>query len=397
MKDKGKIIIKKTKKGLAGDVEIYGKEKTVTMSIPPDFQIKDMSLDGKECEVEREKGQITKIIVDNAELPKRQTKPAGSADKRYAQHHKKNSPHQKTPDEHRGKEKKIDLWKIENTILPQDTRKALSNNDIDNFHLKLNKAAQYIDDKKDDKKFEFYKTDRVQLNVKHVYSKIPIEELKKRQNDIVQKYKKNGYTVSSLSLKTDWRLVVGLGSGSVYETSMTLHHIYGIPYLPGSVIKGIVRSFIITEKFGMNDDDVSDIAKAEARALKDKTFCDIFGCPKENSHYNEARQGRVIFMDAFPNNIPTIEPDIINPHYADYYNEKSPPGDYLSPKPIPFLTVKDTSFNFNILAKEKHQYVLSQSEIDNKTIAEWLKKALTVHGIGAKTAVGYGYMKEAEG
>ena len=45
-------------------------------------------------------------------------------------------------------------------------------------------------------------------------------------------------------------MVVGLGGESVYETSITLHHIYGIPYIPASSIKGVVRSWIITEVFG---------------------------------------------------------------------------------------------------------------------------------------------------
>ncbi len=36
---------------------------------------------------------------------------------------------------------------------------------------------------------------------------------------------------------------------------------------------------------------------------------------------------------------------------------------------------------------------LSSFKIKNKSIEEWFKEALQNHGIGEKTAVGYGYFK----
>jgi len=35
------------------------------------------------------------------------------------------------------------------------------------------------------------------------------------------------------------RLAINLGSESVLETSIALHHSYGVPYIPGSAIKGV--------------------------------------------------------------------------------------------------------------------------------------------------------------
>ena len=49
-------------------------------------------------------------------------------------------------------------------------------------------------------------------------------------------------SLSSCEGTIDWRLIVGLGNESVYDTSMTLHHVYGIPYIPASAVKGVVRS-----------------------------------------------------------------------------------------------------------------------------------------------------------
>nr|MDQ3012024.1 type III-B CRISPR module RAMP protein Cmr6 [Acidobacteriota bacterium] len=35
------------------------------------------------------------------------------------------------------------------------------------------------------------------------------------------------------------RIVIGVGNESVLETSVTLHRTYGVPYLPGSALKGL--------------------------------------------------------------------------------------------------------------------------------------------------------------
>jgi hypothetical protein len=55
MTEKGKIIVQKSKKGFAGFIEIVGK----TMPLYS-YEFKDGTLNGRECEVEREQGQIKK-------------------------------------------------------------------------------------------------------------------------------------------------------------------------------------------------------------------------------------------------------------------------------------------------------------------------------------------------
>src|SRR5437667_12057289 len=39
------------------------------------------------------------------------------------------------------------------------------------------------------------------------------------------------------------RMVVGLGSESVLEASISLHRTYGVPYIPGSALKGLAASY----------------------------------------------------------------------------------------------------------------------------------------------------------
>src|SRR5712692_11262510 len=45
----------------------------------------------------------------------------------------------------------------------------------------------------------------------------------------------------------DWRMVIGLGGETVLETDITLHHLYGIPFIPGSALKGLTRAYVAEE------------------------------------------------------------------------------------------------------------------------------------------------------
>jgi len=105
------------------------------------------------------------------------------------------------------------------------------------------------------------------------------------------------------------------------------------------------------------------------------------------------------FFDAFPtsNNF-ELKPDILNNHYPDYYTKGKPPTDTQSPVPIFFLTVQGkeekgenqgAEFQFIIGTKKDS---IDKYTVKAQTISFWLKDALTNHGIGAKTAVGYGYL-----
>ena len=113
----------------------------------------------------------------------------------------------------------------------------------------------------------------------------------------------------------------------------------------------------------------------EEKALKNKDFRDVFG--------SEEKRGKVQFLDAYPDEV-NFATDIMNPHYPYYYSGSEPPTDHQNPKPIPFLTVENTTFRFAFLAKHQSQNLLD--EIENR-----FQEALELKGVGAKTAVGYGY------
>jgi CRISPR-associated protein Cmr6 len=220
----------------------------------------------------------------------------------------------------------------------------------------------------------------------------------------------------TLEMAPDYRMVVGLGNPSVYETSMTLHHIYGFPFIPSTGIKGSLRNYVINKFFDLTEEERSSNPKnpgsiKEKKALQSEWFCRIFGCPPESGRVDEAGNsvafiGDIVFFDAMPVQPPHIDIDVMTVHYPDYYSDKGlPPADWQNPNPIPFLTVKDgptrkNRFQFIIglrkgiheVSVDMHGACIPLLEFTNQLLVE----ALTQHGIGAKTAVGYGYFNNTK-
>jgi len=258
-----------------------------------------------------------------------------------------------------------DSFRLEVSKIPFDTKNSLIK-DIDNFHLKLNKFARF----EGDKFYFFQKSRNGSYRIKENFGVLEnkFAALNERHHNNAKAL--FGENVIDVTLTPSYHLVVGLGGHSVYETSMTLHHIYGVPYIPASSIKGVVRSWIILNVY----------ENEENLALKDDTFIKWFG--------NQSSSGKLVFFDSFPNEKPRLEPDIMNVHYPKYYQGVEPPTDTQSPNPIPFLTVTKSPFKFFIGSSDLNS---KSDKLKGQTIEWWLKDALTNHGIGAKTAVGYGY------
>ncbi|MGZ5434687.1 MAG: type III-B CRISPR module RAMP protein Cmr6 [Pyrinomonadaceae bacterium] len=180
-------------------------------------------------------------------------------------------------------------------------------------------------------------------------------------------------TVADYGAKTrnavvDGRIVVGLGSESVLETSITLHATYGVPVVPGSALKGLARHFASSRVDGWTSNHSNVVfgnhKKAEEAFAGFVTFFDALPVPPED--------GKEQFLHA----------DVITVHHADYYmKENVPPADWDDPTPIPFLSATGT-------------YLIALAGP-----AEWieptfklLELALKDEGIGAKTSSGYGRM-----
>lgn len=64
-----------------------------------------------------------------------------------------------------------------------------------------------------------------------------------RLNKVEAAVSQQCFKIRSFSVNVQWRLVIGLGLPTPLEVGITLHHLYGFPYLPGSAIKGVTRSW----------------------------------------------------------------------------------------------------------------------------------------------------------
>ena len=161
--------------------------------------------------------------------------------------------------------------------------------------------------------------------------------------------------------KTVSRFVTGLGRSHPVENGFAWHPTLGTPYLPGSSVKGMVRAWATAED-----------------------GCDGEGDPLWRLLGDLDRAGIISFLDAVPTGVASLEADVMTPHYANWTVD-DPPGDWRSPKPIPFLTVAcGVRMIFGVAPCG------AANRNDVATVMDWIAQALEFQGTGAKTAVGYG-------
>ena len=238
--------------------------------------------------------------------------------------------------------------------------------------------------------------------------KTNVEKLKNLHKWIIMSLLKDDwYICSDIQKKLQWRMVVGLGTNHPYEVSMKLHHIYGVPIIPGSALKGIARDMALL-KIGDNLKQIEENIQGwfKDNDKKKKFFAKIKGEEFSNltneeklllAFGNQQFSGIVVFLDAIPDSAPKFKVDIMNPHYPEYYQGKNFPTDWQNPNPIKFLTVENTKFRFTLLVNKAR---LNRNDKDDyaKDVAnyawEMLKEALEELGVGAKTSVGYGYFND---
>lgn len=214
---------------------------------------------------------------------------------------------------------------------------------------------------------------------------------------------KSGFETKTLRAKTGYRFITGMGYPSPVENGMLLHHIYGIPYIHGESVKGLVRH-VFCEKIAYKEEENYDeflkalknlIQKLEEETYEDekvlKEYTLLFGTKK--------REGAIVFFDAYPQEIrkDNFVIDIMNPHYVKYYAEKGkePPADWYNPTPIFFLALEDIEFVFTIgydplrLGKEEGDKLIEKA-------VSYLRKGLEMYGMGAKKRKGYGWFNVSE-
>lgn len=197
-----------------------------------------------------------------------------------------------------------------------------------------------------------------------------------------------GDAVFSLPAESLSPFMTGTGMEHPLENGFAFLAPYGLPYLPGSGVKGVLRR---TAEY------LRDLEFGESDCGWNQPAIDILFGPEPVGD-EDGHRGALVFWDVY------IQPkdyklgmDILTPHYTEYYKGETTPHDSGQPVPVPFLVVPpEAKFQFHIQCNT--EYI-----VDENIKKNWrnLVKGLLEHcfdwlGFGAKTASGYGQLISLE-
>lgn len=261
-------------------------------------------------------------------------------------------------------------------FLPKDTVSTLENiKCIDNLYLQLYRYAHMEVNNKAKIKITPYIPNKDSQYLDLAFYRSILSNLDKRIQKVWSplKFQDHPFIISQQS-----RWAIGIGGVSPYGNLLlpTLHPLYGIPYLPASTLKGLMRHCWIDAD---ENEEAEEVLKLFGSSIDEISDDEINGAD---------RMGQLVFFDSYPD--PDCKgklvKDVFTPHYQDYYSSfgSTPPTDDQNPIPIEFLCTED--FRFKI-------YIGTRKEL-NDNEKNKLQKALiyvfSEQGIGAKTALGYG-------
>lgn len=195
--------------------------------------------------------------------------------------------------------------------------------------------------------------------------------------------------------KLEGRLAINLADSLIQNAGICLDRLFGLPYIPGSGVKGVCRHAalemlsgaegaerkrlfdLFRRTFGTADNDYSG---------KNASLAEYKSLLAEGGPLN--LKGAVSFLPAYPVSEAKIVVDLTNVHYPDYYRAGEERAQSVEkPRPNPFPAVE---------VGARFGFCLVLNGIDgDRGLLEFarlcLEEALTIRGLGAKTASGYGW------
>lgn len=275
-----------------------------------------------------------------------------------------------------------------------------------------------------------------------------ISAIQVRQRSLIAHYGHNGYRIGTTSTAP---FASGLGNEHPIENGFAFLTPYGLPYLAGSGVKGILRRaaeelamenatqqadhwtwFAVWCMFGFEGavdagsiwDHASPLGQAFARDISTTAaqsgmytlIRTLFAGSKEGARFLDIEnrgaeqfltaclagksmrgglqcRGALDFWDVFPSPAGgRLVVEIMTPHYSKYYQGEETPHDSGAPIPVNFLAVPAKSqFDFHV--------VCQPNRLPESLRNQWralldcaFSHAFEWVGFGAKTSVGYGAM-----
>ncbi len=187
----------------------------------------------------------------------------------------------------------------------------------------------------------------------------------------------------------------GLGNEHPLENGFAFLNPYGLPYLAGSGVKGVLRQAAR---------ELADHLWGDNQGWTHEAITALFGNADADAE-TELQRGALMFWDVLPQlegDALTVE--VMTPHQKHYHQDGDSPHESGQPIPINFLTVPPGSkFVFHVQCDLSFLSRLPHPAPELVRDGRWqqLLTAALTHafqwlGFGAKTAVGYGAMREDE-
>ena len=199
----------------------------------------------------------------------------------------------------------------------------------------------------------------------------------------------------------------GLGNEHPTENGFSFLWPYGLPYLPGSGVKGVVRQAARElargewgDTHGWSNENRQTV-KAGKTTLPLSDFDLLFGLESADGGKDHFR-GLLTFWDVIPEIKGDLAVDVMTPHQKHYYQDGQPPHDSGQPIPITFLIVPaGSTFPFHVVCDTQRMERLAPRLLEqDEDTPRWqtlltaaFERAFDWLGFGAKTAVGYGAME----
>jgi CRISPR-associated protein Cmr6 len=187
-------------------------------------------------------------------------------------------------------------------------------------------------------------------------------------------------------------LPTGLGNEHPLENGFAFLNPYGLPYLAGSGVKGVLRC--AAEELASGD-------WGDSEGWNQATIDILFGPGEDRlAEGAEFRRGALAFWDLFF--APTkkdgalLKVEIMTPHHSGYLQGAGTPHANESPTPIPFLAVAAGCEATLFVQCDPAQIPAEQSALRSgwkPLLSSALAHAGEWLGFGAKTSVGYGRLE----
>jgi len=182
----------------------------------------------------------------------------------------------------------------------------------------------------------------------------------------------------------------GLGNEHPAENGFAFLTPYGLPYLAGSGVKGVVRRAL------------QDLVAEGARGI-DPSYIDAMFGPEDPTadgsgptlRDEQRRRGALTFWDVYPKpEDGRLCIEVMTPHQTLYYQGDESPHDAGQPTPIVFLALPARSKLRFVVTFEPTLAPANRASTDWQAVLDAaFSRAFDWLGFGAKTAIGYGAME----